>query len=970
MVDRLPEGMIVGDFNVQDFYESTFWKCTIEPGVGGLNAGQATCTNTTALPANTAYKPIVLPVLVTLKAHNPSINEATLTEEGTPPVKATEEGTEVTPALPLGISKFTAKVLKVPDPFSETLTEPFSEAGGHPFAVTTELVLNYTPSSENGEGTLEESAVVAAGGGAKEIQVELPPGFVGNPQNKPLCPIAVFEVEPCPESTAVGFAQVGKQPKISHGKAQLFLEPEAAKGQNTSGLVYGLQPTTGHPAEFGFIVGGGIPFVLDAKLRSDGDYGVTVGDSAVGQKPVSTKVTFCQSGAAGGRRLPAGEGGYYCKPPTALRPYLTNIVQCPSAPSWTVLANAWYEPSDYVSQTVGQDPAVTCPGELGEQHPKSLPFNPGLEFQPSPPEFKAGSTTNEGGTKQADKPTGIDVGLTLPQGNESEVNGTPELKDVKMTLPAGMTISPAAADGLQACTNADFGLGTEFEAGGVKLPSGMKPTEPANPAHCPAASQVGTVEVFTPLLSGAPTMEGSAKAGDVLKCSQGTWSNGAWHRNLEQHEAGVEELENGNKESLKLTYEWLRDGEIIAGAAANQYVVQKADEGRPLQCAVTASNAAGSSVALSRETVAIPLGEHEPTLPIRETKGKKELEAAPEPPVAPPSIAAPSGTPSVGNALTCASGVWTGEPEPFTYQWLRNGVAIADATEGSYMLTSEDVGKVIQCQVTGKRKEEVAIGVGGSEKVVVGNVVSADSAAVVVPSSVASSAPPLPGGALQGQLYVGEPECNPCTEANHDAADGRIFRLFLQAQDPAAGVVVKLFGTTSVNEETGQLTTTFVNQPQQPFELLQVKLKGGPGATLANPQTCGKATTIADLTPWSSPFTADATPESSFAVEGCSATMPFSPSFNAGTEGANATAAGTNPSEFSATFSRQDGEQDLSSITVHMPLGLVGKIAGTPLCGEAQANAGTCGPESQIGTATAYAGAGSEPYAYYAGGST
>jgi hypothetical protein len=53
--------------------------------------------------------------------------------------------------------------------------------------------------------------------------------------------------------------------------------------------------------------------------------------------------------------------------------------------------------------------------------------------------------------------------------------------------------------------------------------AGIKPTEPAKPASCPLASQIGTVEVFTPLLSGAPAIEGApgralcgARDSDVL----------------------------------------------------------------------------------------------------------------------------------------------------------------------------------------------------------------------------------------------------------------------------------------------------------------------------------------------------------------------------------------------------------------------------------------------------------------------
>jgi hypothetical protein len=45
-----------------------------------------------------------------------------------------------------------------------------------------------------------------------------------------------------------------------------------------------------------------------------------------------------------------------------------------------------------------------------------------------------------------------------------------------------------------------------------------------------------------------------------------------------------------------------------------------------------------------------------------------------------------------------------------------------------------------------------------------------------------------------------------------------------------------------------------------------------------------------------------------------------------------------------------------------MPPGLLGKVAGVPQCPEPQANAGTCSAASTIGTVTAAAGAGPEPF--------
>jgi hypothetical protein len=85
--------------------------------------------------------------------------------------------------------------------------------------------------------------------------------------------------------------------------------------------------------------------------------------------------------------------------------------------------------------------------------------------------------------------------------------------------------------------------------------------------------------------------------------------------------------------------------------------------------------------------------------------------------------------------------------------------------------------------------------------------------------------------------------------------------------------------------------------------------------------------------------------------------MPFSPSFTAGTV---SPAAGTY-SPFTLTFSRQDGEQDLSGITVGMPEGLLGMLSGVSQCGEPQASKGECGEASKIGETTDTAGAGGEP---------
>ena len=219
---------------------------------------------------------------------------------------------------------------------------------------------------------------------------------------------------------------------------------------------------------------------------------------------------------------------------------------------------------------------------------------------------------------------------------------------------------------------------------------------------------------------------------------------------------------------------------------------------------------------------------------------------------------------------------------------------------------------------------------------------------------------PLLPEPLEGQVFLGTPHCDPCTNA--DASDGNMYRIFLQFE--GAGVVVKQEGKIYTNSSTGQLTTTFKNLPQLPVTDVQLHFSSGLRASLATPQACGTFTSTADLTPWSSPITPDATPESQFNVdwngngEACPAVWPFKPAFEAGTSNPNA----GQLSPLTVTLNREDREQDLSQIKVVTPPGLLGSLSGVPLCGEPQADLGTCSSSSQIGEMTVAAGPGSHPY--------
>ncbi len=207
------------------------------------------------------------------------------------------------------------------------------------------------------------------------------------------------------------------------------------------------------------------------------------------------------------------------------------------------------------------------------------------------------------------------------------------------------------------------------------------------------------------------------------------------------------------------------------------------------------------------------------------------------------------------------------------------------------------------------------------------------------------SSPLLPQP-LKGEVYIGVPTP---TER---------YRLFVRVK--AGDTAIALHGEVQANEETGQVTAVFENAPEIPFSALKVNFFGGPGAALANPPTCGPATSTASITSYAGQV---ANPSSTFEINEdsgggpCPTVSPFAPSLTAGSLDAVA----GQSSRFVLSLARSDGEQSLSSFMVHLPAGLMGLVGNVPHCPESQAAIGTCSPASQIGMAKVAAGPGPLP---------
>jgi hypothetical protein len=231
---------------------------------------------------------------------------------------------------------------------------------------------------------------------------------------------------------------------------------------------------------------------------------------------------------------------------------------------------------------------------------------------------------------------------------------------------------------------------------------------------------------------------------------------------------------------------------------------------------------------------------------------------------------------------------------------------------------------------------------------------------------------PLIEEQIEGSVYLAAPHHNPFDS---------LLALYIIAQAPERGVLIKQAGPVHADPNTGQLTTTFDHLPPLPYSSFALDLREGSRAPLITPQTCGTYTTTVKLYPFSnatvptertSTFTIN-TGAGGSACPSSEAGLPNTPSLQAGTMTPLAGAY----SPFVFKVSREDGSQHLGGITASLPEGLLGKLAGVPYCSDAQiasasarSNEGegateqaspSCPESSQVGVVNITAGAGSQP---------
>jgi len=358
---------------------------------------------------------------------------------------------------------------------------PATQAGAHPFQLTTTLVLNQNAEPRN---PVEMP---------KDLSFRLPPGLVGNPQAVAQCTMANFfalvdETNLCSPGTVVGVATVTVH------------EPKFAAIFTRTVPVFNLVPSRGEPARFGFEVLGKVPIVIDTSVRSGQDYGVnaTVNDASETAGLLSSQVTLWgvpgdprHNDARGWECVAGGEYVNEVKKPCPVtnaepeEPFLTLPTSCATNPSsepvvFSLEADSWAQPGALLSAEYAW---MNEEGQLlGFEGCGELPFNPEIDVYP---EEHAAAT-----------PTGLEVKVTVPQKTTLEAGGRAEadVRDTTVTLPKGLELSPAAANGLEGCAESQIGfLGLN--------PATQTDEFNTSEAACPKGSKVGTVKIKTPLLS-------------------------------------------------------------------------------------------------------------------------------------------------------------------------------------------------------------------------------------------------------------------------------------------------------------------------------------------------------------------------------------------------------------------------------------------------------------------------------------
>jgi hypothetical protein len=439
-IGPLPEGVVTSGPA-----KGEGWSCVTA-------AREATCEASEPVPARATAQRLGVPVRVEPSAAPRA--EATVTISG---------GGAAQPAsfqLPIVVSREDAKpgLAAFWAGAFEADGSLATQAGGHPNSALTYFVVN-TVRSGGGR------AVPA--GSVKDVSVDVPAGFLGNP----------LVTQRCQQSLVVGGLEPGSNPNPSCEANTIVGRLAAAsklgtdEGTETSWPIFNNVPPFGAAAEFSTLLSAPIQSLVGS-LRSEEDFGVRIFAPNAGSTLEKVFRVFATLEGA-----PEAAHG---------KSFLTLQSDCAEEareqPEVKVKANTWQEPESYFFAEAPQPRITGCDKlELTAYDRKTGKGQVKFAFQPT--------------STQGSSPIGAEAHLQIDQSGLTDPNklSTPPLKRSVVKLPAGLTVNPSSANGLEACSEAQVGYKGE---GALPNPTRFNET----PVSCPDGSKLGTVEATSPLL--------------------------------------------------------------------------------------------------------------------------------------------------------------------------------------------------------------------------------------------------------------------------------------------------------------------------------------------------------------------------------------------------------------------------------------------------------------------------------------
>jgi hypothetical protein len=331
----------------------------------------------------------------------------------------------------------------------------FETAAGHPPVGFTQFIVKHTTVAGHEEPEVD----------MKDLRVDLPVGLSVNPGAVPRCPAAH------PKECATA------QPLSLVGESQVTVSPEGLPllpSLEIKAPVYNLEPKPGQPARFGFTVEAvpsilGFPVVppsdiyLEADVAWEADFheGFTIAvPKNTGVRLLKNRLVF-----NGEAHAPGGQGFFITTPSTCWNPNTDPAHEH----TYSTYARAdSYQNPDPIFPNGSPYVESPLPPETFPKSCNTIPFNPTIGVDP--------------GTNAVDSPAAATTEVKVPVEPDPKGQETSTVRTAKVTLPQGMGLNPSAANGLAACTLAQFGKGTR------------------NPVACPPASKVGTATVVSEAL--------------------------------------------------------------------------------------------------------------------------------------------------------------------------------------------------------------------------------------------------------------------------------------------------------------------------------------------------------------------------------------------------------------------------------------------------------------------------------------